>query len=42
MRILKRLTLALTLLFPFLTYGNDEMPLFAGNMKSFKLLEHGM
>lgn len=42
MKMLTRFILSITLLFPFLTYGNGELPMFAGNVKSFKLIDHGI
>jgi alpha-glucosidase len=41
MKILKVLILII-LLFPFASKGNREVPLFAGNMKSFKQIGHGV
>jgi alpha-glucosidase len=42
MKMIKRFFFFSILFFPFITYADDELPLFAGNMKSFKLLEHGI
>jgi alpha-glucosidase len=42
MYILNRFIFSLVLFSTFIAYGNDEMPLFVGNMKSFKQTEHGI
>jgi alpha-glucosidase len=42
MQILNRLIFSVVLFSTSIAYGNDEMPLFAGNMKSYKLLGHGI